>query len=128
MEQKTKRIVDTIATVIPSGLVLLSGTMKFIGGERVVQGFTALGVVQYLPFLGMAEICFPCSSSPEDHEDGLHPPLVLLCRSNGNRAFPRHAALVANNYRGGRLDRRVHQGEVDLPVFREVRPRLIRTF
>ncbi|MBM2846476.1 MAG: hypothetical protein HW407_1788 [Bacteroidetes bacterium] len=43
MTPKTKRIVDIAATAIPSGLVLLSGIMKFIGGERVVQGF-------HLPF------------------------------------------------------------------------------
>jgi len=58
MSPKTKRIVDIIAAVIPAGLVMLSGVFKFIGGEQVVQGFTALGVIQYLPVLGTAEICF----------------------------------------------------------------------
>jgi hypothetical protein len=58
MASKTKRIVNIIATVVPSGLVLLSGIVKFMGGEQVVQGFTALGVIQYLPVLGMAEVCF----------------------------------------------------------------------
>ena len=58
MAPKTKRIVDTIATLVPCALVLLSGTMKFTLGEQVVQGFTALGVIQYLPVLGMAEIFF----------------------------------------------------------------------
>ena len=45
MSPKTKRIVNIIATAIPSGLVLLSGVVKFMGGEQVVQGFTALGVI-----------------------------------------------------------------------------------
>lgn len=58
MAPKTKRIVDIIATAIPVGLVLLSGFMKFTFSEQVVQGFTALGVIQYLPILGMAEIFF----------------------------------------------------------------------
>ncbi len=58
MTPKTKRIVDIIATIIPSALVVLSGSMKFTLSDRVVQGFTALGVIQYLPILGLAEICF----------------------------------------------------------------------
>lgn len=58
MTPKTKRIVDIIATAIPSGLVMLSGFMKFTLSEQIVQGFTALGVIQYLPILGMAEVCF----------------------------------------------------------------------
>lgn len=45
MTPKTKCIVDIIATAVPAVLILMSGTIKFIGGEQVVQGFTALGVV-----------------------------------------------------------------------------------
>ena len=58
MAPRSNRIVDIIATAIPCALVLMSATVKFTLGEQVVQGFTALGVIQYLPILGMAELSF----------------------------------------------------------------------
>jgi hypothetical protein len=47
-----------IATIVPPLPVIVSGVMKFSGSEMIVQGFTALGVARYLPFLGTAEIVF----------------------------------------------------------------------
>ena len=66
MTPKTKRIVDIIAIGIPSGLVLLSGIVKFMGGEQVVQGFTALGVIQYLSILGMGDRLRLALHSPQN--------------------------------------------------------------
>jgi hypothetical protein len=58
MQPTTQRRIAAVATAIPVFLVTLSGIMKLLRAERIVQGFTQLGVVQYLPFLGIAEIAF----------------------------------------------------------------------
>ena len=54
----SQRIVTLVATYFPPLPIVFSGVMKLSGSEAVVQGFTPLGVVQYIPFLGVAEILF----------------------------------------------------------------------
>src|SRR5882724_3077413 len=58
MQQKTKKIVNTIGAVIPASLVLLSGVMKLTGAKAVVEKLSAMGVGPYIPFFGILEIVF----------------------------------------------------------------------
>jgi hypothetical protein len=58
MNTKTKRIITIIFTVIASGMTILSGVMKLMGGTEVVKTLTNAGVGPYIPILGIMEISF----------------------------------------------------------------------
>ena len=58
MNAKTKRIITILFTVIASGMVILSGVMKLMGGTEIVKAMTNAGVGPYIPVLGIMEIAF----------------------------------------------------------------------
>ncbi|GAB3932319.1 DoxX family protein [Larkinella terrae] len=58
MNTKAKQIITIIFTVIASGMTILSGIMKLMGGNEVVEGLTKAGVGPYIPVLGIMEITF----------------------------------------------------------------------
>ena len=57
MQQK-KKIINTIAAVIPATLVILSGVMKLMGAKAIVDKLSSVGVAPYIPFFGVLEITF----------------------------------------------------------------------
>jgi hypothetical protein len=58
MQQKTRRIINIIAAVIPAAMVILSGIMKLAGAKAVVEKLSAMGVAPYIPLFGILEIVF----------------------------------------------------------------------
>ena len=44
MSTKTKRIISIVLMVIPSLMIVMSGIMKLIGAEQVVQGLTKIEI------------------------------------------------------------------------------------
>lgn len=58
MTPKTQKIAGILATVFTTLPITLSGIMKLSGAEEIIRGFTALGVVQYIPVLGTTEMAF----------------------------------------------------------------------
>jgi len=58
MQQKRRKIINSIAAVIPAALVTLSGVMKLTGAKPVVDKLSAMGVGSYIPFFGILEIVF----------------------------------------------------------------------
>jgi len=52
---KTTRIISIILMAIPSFMVVLSGMMKLIGSEQVVDGLTKAGLGSYIKLFGITE-------------------------------------------------------------------------
>jgi hypothetical protein len=50
--------VTLLATWIPALLIALSGMLKLIASQRILETMTALGVRRYLPVLGAMELAF----------------------------------------------------------------------
>ena len=72
MNNKTKRIIWIILGILPSLLLAMSAIMKFMRGEEVVKGFTAMGMAQYLPVFATIEvICLITFWYPKTHKLGL---------------------------------------------------------
>lgn len=57
-EAKKRRIVNIVATTIPSLLILGSGIGKLFGPPGMVEGLAKYGVAQYMTVLGIMEIVF----------------------------------------------------------------------
>lgn len=55
---KLKKIITIVITVLAVGMVAMSGIMKLLGSADVVKMLNAVGVGEYRPFLGLAEIIF----------------------------------------------------------------------
>jgi len=47
-----------IVTIIPAFLVIASGVFKLSGSKQIVDGLTKAGVIDYIKYLGIAEIIF----------------------------------------------------------------------
>jgi hypothetical protein len=47
-----------IVTIIPALLVIASGVFKLSGSKQIVDGLTKVGVIDYIKYLGIAEIIF----------------------------------------------------------------------
>jgi uncharacterized membrane protein YphA (DoxX/SURF4 family) len=58
MQTKTRKIVNIIATVIPAGLVILSGFMKFNPPAEMLAEFQRMGIAQHMPMFGTMEFLF----------------------------------------------------------------------
>ena len=58
MQTKTRKIVNTIATVIPASLVILSGIMKFDPPAEMLAEFQRMGIAQHMPMFGIMEFLF----------------------------------------------------------------------
>ncbi|MHA4846961.1 DoxX family protein [Flavitalea antarctica] len=55
---KIWKIITVVATVLAVSMVILSGVMKFIGGEEITTAMEKFGVLPYLLVLGSMEIIF----------------------------------------------------------------------
>lgn len=55
---KGYKIASIVFTALASGLVILSGIMKFSQNPELVAGLTSMGVGTYIPMLGTMEIIF----------------------------------------------------------------------
>ena|ERR1041385_671702 len=53
---KTKKIISIILMIIPSLMLLMSGTMKLTGNKELVEGMTKGGFGNYIIMLGIIEI------------------------------------------------------------------------
>src|SRR5688500_20303896 len=58
MFMKIWKIITVVATVLAVSMVILSGVMKFIGGEEITTTMEKVGVLPYLLVLGSMEIIF----------------------------------------------------------------------
>jgi len=58
MQQKTRKIINIIAAVVPALLVIMSGVMKLAAMKSMVEKLSAMGVGPYIPLLGIMEITF----------------------------------------------------------------------
>lgn len=58
MKPRTKTIINIVATAIPSAMIVMSGIMKFAAPPEMLEGFTKMGIAQYMPLLGIMEIGF----------------------------------------------------------------------
>jgi DoxX-like family len=47
-----------IVTIIPALLVIASGVFKLSGSKQIVDALTKVGVINYIRYLGIAEIIF----------------------------------------------------------------------
>ena len=47
-----------IVTIVPALLVIASGVFKLSGSKQIVAGLTKVGVIDYIRYLGIAEIIF----------------------------------------------------------------------
>lgn len=81
MNQKTKKIVHTFATVIPALMVITSGIFKFLGAEHVTDRMELIQMQQYTVVLGLMEIIFAVLYVfPKTMKTGL---LLLSCYFGG---------------------------------------------
>ena len=55
---KAKKIITIVFTSLAGLMVILSGVMKFVGGEDVSKTLTTMGVNDYRYFLGTMEVVF----------------------------------------------------------------------
>jgi hypothetical protein len=55
---KRRRIINVVATAIPSLMVAASGIGKLIGPAGMVEGLAKYGVAEYMTILGIMEIVF----------------------------------------------------------------------
>ncbi len=55
---KTKKVITIILTVITGLMIGSSGIFKLVGGDEVKNGLSAVGVGDYIPYLGLMEIAF----------------------------------------------------------------------
>jgi uncharacterized membrane protein YphA (DoxX/SURF4 family) len=58
MQTRTRKIVNTIAAIIPAAMVIMSGIMKFNPPADMLAGFQKMGLLPHLPMLGIMEIGF----------------------------------------------------------------------
>src|SRR5260221_11340654 len=58
MQQKTRKIINIIAAVVPALLIIMSGVMKLAAMKSMVDKLSAMGVGPYIPLLGIMEITF----------------------------------------------------------------------
>jgi uncharacterized membrane protein YphA (DoxX/SURF4 family) len=58
MQTKTRKIVNTLVTVIPASLVILSGFMKFNPPTEMLTEFQRMGIAQHMPMFGIMEFLF----------------------------------------------------------------------
>ena len=56
MSEKTKRIISIVLMVIPSLMLTMSAFMKLSGAEEIVKGFSKIGLLQHLTWIGIIEI------------------------------------------------------------------------
>ncbi|MBA2610588.1 MAG: DoxX family protein [Bacteroidetes bacterium] len=56
MSAKTKRIISIILMVIPSLMLLMSGVMKVISAQQVVDGLTKAGLGKLIVLIGVIEL------------------------------------------------------------------------
>lgn len=56
MSAKTKRIISIILMVIPSLMLIMSGVMKIIGAQQIVDGLTKAGLGKLIMFIGVIEL------------------------------------------------------------------------
>jgi hypothetical protein len=56
MPAKTKRIISIVLMVIPSLMLIMSGVMKLIGAQQVVDGLTKGGLGGYITLFGLIEL------------------------------------------------------------------------
>lgn len=57
-QNKIKKVITIIVTILAAAMVTLSGIMKLTNNEQVVTGMTKLGVGEFIPLLGLMEITF----------------------------------------------------------------------
>ncbi len=53
---KTTRIISIVLMVIPSLMIIMSGVMKLIGAQQVVDGLTKGGLGNYIVLFGLIEL------------------------------------------------------------------------
>jgi len=53
---KTTRIISIVLLVIPSLMLIMSGVMKLIGAQQVVDGLTKGGLGNYIILFGLIEL------------------------------------------------------------------------
>jgi hypothetical protein len=53
---KTTRIISIVLMVIPSLMLIMSGVMKLIGAQQVVDGLTKVGLGNYITLFGLIEL------------------------------------------------------------------------
>ena len=76
MNTKTRNIVSTVIGVLPSIMVAMSAFMKLSGNPQMVDGFTKMGMIQYLQLFGAIEvISLILFFYPKTHKIGF----LLLC-------------------------------------------------
>jgi len=56
MPQKTKRIVYIILMIVPSLMLIMSGVMKVIGAQQMVEGLTKAGLGKIVTLIGIIEL------------------------------------------------------------------------
>lgn len=58
MQTRTRKIVNTIAAIIPAAMVIMSGFMKFNPPADMLAGFEKMGIAKHMPMLGIMELSF----------------------------------------------------------------------
>ncbi|HTB06366.1 MAG TPA: DoxX family protein [Bacteroidia bacterium] len=56
MKPKTRKIVALVIGILPSLMVAMSAFMKLSGNPQMVDGFTKMGMIQYLKVFGIIEV------------------------------------------------------------------------
>lgn len=53
---KTTHIISIVLMVIPSLMIVMSGVMKLIGSQQIVDGLTKVGLGNYIVLFGLIEL------------------------------------------------------------------------
>ncbi|MCE3228953.1 MAG: hypothetical protein K0S32_3504 [Bacteroidetes bacterium] len=81
MSEKTKRIISNVLMVLPSIMILMSGIMKLIGAQQVVDNMSKAGLASYISILGVVElISVALFLYPKTYKIGF---LLLCCYLGG---------------------------------------------
>lgn len=56
MTTKTTRIISTVLIAIPALMLVMSGIMKLVGSQQIVEGMGKIGLSRYIVFLGIIEL------------------------------------------------------------------------
>ena len=57
-QNKTKKVITIIVTILAAAMITLSGIIKLTNNEQVITKMTKLGVGELVPLLGCMEIMF----------------------------------------------------------------------
>ncbi len=76
MSNKTTRIISIILMIIPSLMLIMSGVMKLIGSQQIIDGLGKAGLGNYIVLFGVIELLsVALFLYPKTHKIGF----ALLC-------------------------------------------------